>query len=218
MSRRPFGAHLTAVNHHCLLLSRCLCISWALSPYTPPPQFAHILSRLSVSACQSPSRARLHIALSTDTPLSYSAHSLPLSVHFLNSALTHVHFALNLLMLHTLLLSAHIPPALTQLTDALTQRTHAICCRTDDSVSGRQLAPGAHFSRCLCIPLFSIDIHFAHILSGLHEYNMYSHVIILFPQINKSVLFSFLNQPLNNYVPITKHVNPYGTNTKCTRS
>ena len=25
--RRLFGAHLTAVNHHCLLLFRCLCIS-----------------------------------------------------------------------------------------------------------------------------------------------------------------------------------------------
>ena len=50
------------------------------------------------------------------TPLSYTAHSSPLSVHFLNSALTHVHFALNILhtTLHTLLLSAHIPSALTQ--------------------------------------------------------------------------------------------------------
>ena len=86
----------------------------------------------------------------TDTPLSYSAHSLPLSVHFLNSALTHVHFALKLLTLHTLLLSAHIPPALINTAHWRTDTAYSCyMLQGDDSVSGRQLEPGAHF-----FPLF----------------------------------------------------------------
>ena len=74
-------------------------------------------------------------------------------------ALTHVHFALNLLhtTLNTHPLSTHIPSALTQLTDtahsqlthrALTQRTHDLRCRVIRDE--RQLALGVHCLATVC--------------------------------------------------------------------
>ena len=57
---RPFGAHLTTVNYHCLLSFPLSVHSRTLSPYILP-LFAHILSPLSVSAVK--------CTLSTDTVL-----------------------------------------------------------------------------------------------------------------------------------------------------
>ena len=49
-------------------------------------------------------------------------------------------------------------------------------------------------SSCLCIPLLSVDIHFAHILSAIYTDMIYSYIaMFVFPQINPYVLFPFFN-------------------------
>ena len=122
---------------------RCLCISWPLSAYILP-LFVRTFSR----------------SHRTDIPLSYSALTsvgLCLSLLNMNSALTHVHFALNLPhTTNTHPLFAHIPSALTQLThNALTQRTQDLRCRIIRDE--RQLALGVDcltFTTVCTHPLF----------------------------------------------------------------
>ena len=167
---------------------------------------------LPLSACTHPLG---HNAL---THLSHTAHSLPLVCAFplLNSALTHVQFALNLphTTLNTHPLSAHIPSALTQLTDtahsqlthrALTQRTHDLRCRVIRDE--RQLALGVHCLTTVCThPLCTNPLCCP---KRYDQYDLFRLIYDLFPRLNPFVFFispmSLYRQcshKLNIHVPI----------------
>ena len=147
---------------------------------------------LPLSACTHP------LGHSARTHLSHTAHSLPLVCAFplLNSALTHVQFALNLphTTLNTHPLSAHIPSTLTQLTHtahsqrthrALTQRTHDLRCRVIRDE--RQLALGVHCLTTVCThPLCTNPLCCR---KRYDQYDLFRLIYDLFPRLNPFVFF-----------------------------